>query len=142
MPVPNLTLDPIEVRASIDLTYGEETIPTAIINLPSFDGEAERWVKSRAININDMTAEQGTALLLAKTKKTAELLTPQVPNLISERGETGESYSREPLNIDETVARLSAEAERYLAIANGVNLTVTSGRAPRVFGLAHGSRGK
>jgi hypothetical protein len=142
VPPPDLTLNPVEVRASIDLTYGEETIPNVIINLQSFGGEAERWVKSRAVNINDMTADQGAALLLAKTKKTAELLVPQIPNLISERGETGESYTREPLNIPETVARLSAEAERYLAIANGVNLTVVSGGAPRVFGLAHGSRGK
>jgi hypothetical protein len=123
------------IRAAIDLSLDEATLPDDVIWLDIYVGEAERYVASQ-------TADTGQNAKNAVVYWAASLIAPSVPQLTGERDTLGESYQRKVEDVAELVARLRAKAAEQIDIANEVDPELlTTANRPTFFALASGTRG-
>jgi hypothetical protein len=120
------------VRAAIDVSLDELSLPDSIVGLDIYAGTAERYIASRTTG----TAEAAKA---AAIYYLAALLAPSIPNITSERDEMGLRYERKPVDWAERSSQLQARAEEQIDLANEV--TTLSGDRPTMFAVARGRRG-
>jgi hypothetical protein len=129
------------VRASLDWSLDDETLPEDIIKLDKFEGVATRWVESQ-LSIVPPTGNSELAALNAKVAYTAYLLVRGMPNITDEREFFArQGYTRQPIDVDALSAFLLNEAQGFIDVANGVSATAV-GTIPTYFTLANGYRGR
>lgn len=127
------TSDYAAVRAAIDISLDELSLPDDIIALDIYKGLATRLIQQKTISI-DLFSKGAAATLCAA------LLCPAVPSLKSET-DAGVTTEREPLDYAKRAAELRAMSNGLLALS--MNVTVSSSTAkPTMFTVASGNRGQ
>lgn len=128
-----------EVRAAIGTDVSARDLPNSIIKLDLYQGVAERWARGIDAAID---TRQGDDLRIIKTAivlKTASLILPAFPHLVSEDFGEGESVRRQSVNIEERAAKLAQRAQD--AIGQLVTQEAKPLNLPTMFTVAKGRRG-
>jgi len=131
------------VRAAIDLSLDDTTLPDDVIGLPIYAGAAEVEIGRRVANYADViTAGGANAALLTNAAIwiCAALLVPAVPNLTGERTPDSQQYSRQAFDPAAKVAQLRALADQAIGEVLGED-PLTAAR-PVTFAVACGRRGR
>lgn len=130
----------VGVRAALDWSLDEVSLPEDIIKLDQYEGEAERWVLSK---LNSGVDIDLPAVVNAKLHYTAALLCETMPNITSERLFTsrGEGWTREKINIPALEASLRRKAGAFINVANEVPVDKLP-KISTIFTLAQGYRGR
>lgn len=100
------------VRAAIDVSLDASNLPDAVIALPMYADDAERWVVEQNPLAPTYTAGSDEFLKtqVAAIYACAALILPAVPNLTSESFSQAERYTREAIDVTAMQATLWARA--------------------------------
>ena len=135
------------VRAAIDISLSDGSLPDAIIQMPIYQGAAEDWVLARDLNAASYVdtgaapdATKASRVNRALIYKTASLLCPAIPAITRDQFGPDEGYTRAAADYakraDELAGMASAQLDAYLEAA-----PVTSA-LPTFITVAPGYRGR
>jgi hypothetical protein len=128
------------VRAAIDISLDASALPDEVVGLPTYAGEAERWVLAAdpASVLYAPGTDQYDAAKAAAIFACAAMLAQAVPILTGETWGQAYRYTRKDVDLATLEAALWDRARTALARASGAAQVVSEGKAPSrfVFGLA------
>jgi hypothetical protein len=136
------TADFPAVRALLDISVDERSLPDTVILLAPFAPEAEARVLDRVTDAADRTGDEARHLHLAAIALCAALLAPSMPSLTSESVGPSVSVSRAPVDWPKRASYLQGvfESEMDAVLPKGT-VEDTTKRRPLLFSLAPGRRG-
>src|SRR5215813_7190491 len=141
MSTPNtITVNPVNVRAAIDVSLDEKVLPDAIIQLDIYQGAAILDVQQAYPAWETATGIAAQRLNSAADFFTASRVVWAVPALKAENYPQGEGYTREAMDPELIWGRLQALAQDQINAAEGGDLPPQPGSSlesrPEMFGLA------
>jgi hypothetical protein len=129
----------VEVRAAIGTDVSPRDLSNAVIKLDLYQGAAERWARSIDATADSRQGDELRTLKTAIVLKTASLILPAFPHLVSEDFGEGESVRRQPVNIEERATKLAQRAQD--TIGQLVAQESKPLNLPTMFTAAKGRRG-
>ena len=137
MPLEEL-VDPIVVRAAIDISLTEAELSDTIILLPIYRGAAVLEVQRRVSNAEDLAGEAQQRLRNALNLTTAALIVKAMPQIKRARTAEGDEFERVvEAAPDERLWQRAAEE-----ISAIVGEDADTATQPTMFSLARGYRGR
>ena len=128
-----------DVRAALDATLDELSLPNNVISSTIYQGSAEQQIIARIPTAATLTGVEQIQVRVATILLTAALIAPVVPMLTREQ-DKDYSYQRQPIDWTEVASRLQSRVDAILGSLAGDAPTATSGTA-FMFGRASGCRG-
>lgn len=119
------------VRAAIDITLDAKSLPDEVIGLPTYAGEAERWVLATdpASVLYTPGSDQYAQAQVAAIFACAAMLVPMVPMLTGETYGQAYRYTRKEVDQAALEASLWDRARTALSRASG-DAPVPTDKAP------------
>jgi hypothetical protein len=128
------------VRAAIGDNVDEIALPDAVIHLPIYKGEAERYIMRNLTETQYETPEYVDEVNYAAILYLASLLLPTITRVKSERIAGGNITFDAP-SVEDRAATLKQQADdRITDILQAIGVITESEDVPTFFGLAHRNR--
>ncbi|MEW6210148.1 MAG: hypothetical protein AB1631_17410 [Acidobacteriota bacterium] len=139
MPDLSAHIDPVQVRAALDLSLTESDLPDATIQLPLFTGPAVAEVRRRDPQAESREGEELEHIKNALNLLVAAGLALSFPQITRQQSAEGDAYQRNVVSATDLAADLRQRADEELNEVIGADTTSTM---PTFFGLATGRRGR